>query len=160
MDPVRFAADAMLGRLARWLRVLAFDTTYDAGIADPDLVWQANAEDRILLTRDRHLLRDLRPLRFVEVRSDHPLQQLQDVVRAVPLGAPGGPLFSRCLLDNTPLPAPLPADAAARLLPHQAFEVPGSVRRCPGCGRLYWEGSHAKRMRAALQRALPQWPLA
>ena len=51
--PPRFAADAMLGRLARWLRVLGFDTAYDSAIADPELVRMAAIEERVLLTRDR-----------------------------------------------------------------------------------------------------------
>jgi non-ribosomal peptide synthetase component F len=70
MLPPRFAADAMLGRLGRWLRVLGFDTSYDAALADAALVRLANEEARILLTRDRHLLRELRPLRAHEVRQD------------------------------------------------------------------------------------------
>jgi uncharacterized protein with PIN domain len=73
----------MLGRLARWLRVLGFDTFYDAAIADPDLVAIAAREQRVLLTRDRHLLRELRPAQALEVRRDDPLEQLQDVVAAL-----------------------------------------------------------------------------
>ncbi len=153
--PPRFAADAMLGRLARWLRVLGFDTSYDAAIADPVLVQQARDEDRVLLTRDRHLLRDLRPVRAFEVRSDHPLQQLQSVVKELQLVPPKA-LFTRCMLCNTVLEA-VPPEEAARLLPQEGFEVPGPVRRCPSCERLYWDGSHARRMRQALQRALPDW---
>jgi len=70
MLPPRFAADAMLGRLGRWLRVLGFDTSYDAALDDAALVRLAHEEARILLTRDRHLLRELRPLRAHEVRQD------------------------------------------------------------------------------------------
>src|SRR5688572_28120635 len=88
MPPPRFAADAMLGRLARWLRVLGFDTSYDTELADPVLVRIANEEGRILLTRDRHLLRELQPLRVHEVRQDEPLDQLRDLVTALELPAP------------------------------------------------------------------------
>lgn len=147
----------MLGRLARWLRVLGYDTSYDMELADPVLVRQANAEDRILLTRDRHLLQDLRPARAHEVRQDDPLLQLKDVVEALQL-APPRALFTRCLLDNAALQQLQPEEALP-LLPEGVRGLADNVRRCPQCGRLYWDGSHVRRMRAALQRALPDWPL-
>ena len=154
--PFRFAADAMLGRLARWLRVLAFDTTYDAALPDAELVRRAAAEDRVVLTRDRHLLRELRPAVAVEIRKDAPLEQLRDVVTTLALPAPVE-LFTRCLLCNAELSMPLPAAEAVELLPADFRETPGPVRRCPACGKLYWHGSHVRRMRAALERALPGW---
>jgi uncharacterized protein with PIN domain len=154
-EPPRFAADAMLGRLARWLRVLGYDTSYDMTLADPVLVEQANAQQRVLLTRDRLLLRELRPDRALEIRHDEPLQQLHATVTALGL-APPGALFTRCLLCNTPLRVLAPQEALP-LLPAGVRELPGPVRQCPSCQRLYWEGSHVRRMRAALERVLPGW---
>lgn len=145
----------MLGRLARWLRVLGYDTSYDVELPDPVLVRLADAEDRIVLTRDRHLLRELRPARAHEVRQDDPLLQLRDVVTALDLPRPPE-LFTRCMLCNAPLRV-LPAADALPLLPEGVRELPGPVRRCPACGRLYWDGSHVRRMRAALERVLPGW---
>jgi len=146
----------MLGRLARWLRVLGFDTAYDAMLADPALVRLAAAEERILLTRDRHLLRELRPARALEIQNDVPLDQLRTVVTALGL-TPPPELFTRCLLCNTPLSAPLAAADASSLLPPAARGLPGPVRVCPQCGRVYWPGSHVRRMRRALASALPGW---
>lgn len=145
----------MLGRLARWLRVLGYDTSYDMELPDAVLVQLAQAEGRILLTRDRHLLRELRPARAHEVRHDDPLQQLRDVVTALEL-APPPELFTRCMLCNAPLRV-LPAAEALPLLPEGVRGLAGGVRQCPACGRLYWEGSHVRRMRAALERVLPGW---
>ena len=155
-DSPRFLADGMLGRLARWLRMLGFDTTYDATLPDPALVRLADAEGRVLLTRDRHLLRELRPARAVEIRSEVPLEQLRELVTALALRPPAE-LFTRCLVCNSPLSPPVPAVDAARELPPAARDLPGPARRCPTCGRLYWHGSHVRRMRAALERALPGW---
>ena len=154
-DSTRFAADAMLGRLARWLRVLGYDTWYDIAVADPVLVELAASEDRVLLTRDRLLLKELRPVRAHEVRQDAPLAQLRDVILTLGLQPPPE-LFTRCLLDNAPLEV-LAYDEAQPLLPEGVRGLPAPVRRCPACGRLYWDGSHVRRMRAALQRALPGW---
>jgi uncharacterized protein len=151
----RFAADAMLGRLARWLRVLGYDTSYDISVADPALVRQAEEEQRLLLTRDRHLLRELRPARALEIRQDDPLLQLRDVVHELAVPAPPL-LFTRCLLCNASLQVVEP-DEARPLLPEGVRELPGPVRRCPVCTRLYWDGSHVRRMRAALERVLPGW---
>jgi uncharacterized protein with PIN domain len=152
----RFAADAMLARLARWLRVLGWDTTLDPGLDDRELVRRADAQGRILLTRDRHLLRELRPQRPHEVRSDAPLEQLRDLVQALDL-APPLALFTRCTVCNSPLSDPLPPDLREALLPPDVRELPGPARECPGCARLYWLGSHARRMREAIERTLPGW---
>jgi uncharacterized protein len=152
----RFAADAMLARLARWLRVLGWDTTLDPELDDPELVFRANEQRRILLTRDRHLLRELRPHRSLEVRSDAPLEQLRDVVVSLQLEAPRE-LFTRCTVCNSPLSDPLTPAQREVLLPPDVRELPGPARQCPGCARIYWPGSHARRMRAALERTLPGW---
>jgi uncharacterized protein with PIN domain len=151
----RFAVDAMLGRLARWLRVLGYDTWYDSRVHDAALVRLADEEDRVLLTRDRHLLRELRPTRAVEVRRDEPLLQLRDVVGTLALTPPAA-LFTRCMLCNAPL-VELTREQALPLLPEGVQGIEGPVRRCPDCGRVYWDGSHVRRMRAALDRVLPGW---
>jgi uncharacterized protein len=152
----RFTADAMLARLARWLRVLGWDTTFQPELADPDLVLLANEQRRILLTRDRHLLRELKPHRSHEVRSDDPLEQLRDVVQSLQLPPPTE-LFTRCTVCNSPLSEPLSPEQRQAQLPPDVRDLPGPARQCPGCGRIYWPGSHARRMRAALDATLPGW---
>jgi len=151
----RFLADAMLGRLARWLRVLGYDTAYDAAAPDPELVRRTAEEGRVLLTRDRHLLRELRPARALELQRDAPLEQLAEVIEALRLSPPAE-LFTRCLLCNVPL-SEVPAEEQASLVPVASRGLPGPIRRCAECGRVYWPGSHVRRMRQALERALPDW---
>lgn len=156
MDAPRFTADAMLARLARWLRVLGWDTRLDPALPDGEIVRLAEAEHRILLTRDRGLLRELRPRQALQITHDEPLAQLTQVVHELQLAAPHE-LFTRCTVCNTPLSAPLDPQQRARLLPPDVQALPGPARACPGCGRIYWAGSHAHRMRQALERALPGW---
>lgn len=153
--PPRFLADAMLGRLARWLRTLGYDTAYDPSADDPVLVAQADAEARVLLTRDRRLVADLRPARSVLVRSDAPLAQLHEVAEACGLAAPPG-LFTRCAVCNGVL-RPATVTEAGALVPPRVRERGGAVWRCPSCGRAYWDGSHTRRMRATLAAAFPEW---
>ena len=150
-----FLADAMLGRLARWLRVLGYDTIYEPTLSDRELVARAELDGRIVLTRDRALLRDLRPEGAVEITSDDPLAQLAAVAERCAL-VPPVELFTRCLLCNVTLDD-LPDDEGRALLPPKSRELPGPVRRCSHCGRIYWNGSHARRMRETLQAALPAW---
>lgn len=145
----------MLGRLARWLRVLGYDASYDPALSDRALVALAASEDRLLLTRDRHLLRELRPARALEVTHDAPLEQLRTLVTRLEL-VPPPELFTRCLLCNAPL-VDVPPSAYATLVPPESRGLPGPVRQCPVCERVYWPGSHARRMRGALALALPEW---
>jgi uncharacterized protein with PIN domain len=156
VDAPRFTADAMLARLARWLRVLGWDTRLDPELADAEIVRLAVAEGRVLLTRDRGLLRELQPPRALEILDDDPLAQLAQVVRGLELAAPAE-LFTRCSVCNTVLSPPLGVQDRARLLPPDVQQLAGPARQCPGCGRVYWPGSHARRMRAALDRTLPGW---
>lgn len=150
-----FVVDAMLGRLARWLRVLGWDTIYDPALSDRAQVELAAAGGRVLLTRDRPLLRELRPARAIDIRSDVPLEQLRQVIETLGL-APPRELFTRCLVCNTPL-ADVPPGTYATLVPPASRGLPGPVRQCPTCERVYWPGSHARRMRRALVAALPGW---
>ena len=91
----------------------------------------------------------------LEITSDRPLEQLRAVIDACALEPPAE-LFTRCLLCNTILDE-LPRDEARSLLPLKSRDLPGPTRRCPSCGRVYWLGSHARRMRETLRRALPLW---
>ena len=110
----------------------------------------------MLLTRDRHLLRELRPPAALEIVHDAPLAQLKQVVESLDVAAPGE-LFTRCMLCNTPLSEPLTFDEIRDLVPENSRSVLGPVRRCPSCLRVYWHGSHTRRMRAAIERTLPGW---
>ncbi|HEX2207511.1 MAG TPA: Mut7-C RNAse domain-containing protein [Longimicrobium sp.] len=123
--PPRFLADAMLGRLARWLRTLGFDTRYDPAIHDPELVAPAAAEGRVLLTRDRHPIEHLRPGRALLVTDEAPLAQLRQVVEACHLAPPAEP-FTRCLVCNGALRSATPAEAATRV-PEASRALPGPV---------------------------------
>lgn len=150
-DPLRFAADAMLGGLARWLRALGHDTLWEAEIADPELVRRALAEGRVLLTRDRALAAEWWLDSLLFLHADAPLAQLAEVARRFPLRA--GALFSRCLRCNVPLEAADEADVEARVPPAvRASQT--EFRRCPCCTRIYWEGTHTARMRREIAGAL------
>lgn len=142
---MRFLCDAMLGRLARWLRLLGYDTAYsEAG--DHELARQARAEDRILLTRDTRLVKR-RGIRALLIKSQAPDDQLRQVVKE--FGLTPSRVFSRCTACNTPL-RPIPKSAVRDLVPPYVFQHHTSFQECPGCGKIYWRGSHWQRVRDRL----------
>ena len=149
----RFAADAMLGRLARWLRVLGFDTVHIPDVDDHDLVALADREGRILLTRDRHLVTYLKPRNPVLLTSSLPHEQLLEVAEACDIGMTEI-LFTRCMVCNTLLRQATEQEVAT-LVPDKARARTGPFLRCPGCSRVYWPGSHTRRMRRVLETLFP-----
>jgi uncharacterized protein with PIN domain len=143
----------MLGRLARWLRTLGFDTAHEASISDADLVRCAFVEGRHILTRDRELFVEWRIDGGLLIGSDRPLEQLAEVIGAFRLAAPDR-LFTRCRVCNAAL-VRLDGLAAAGRAPDWIVNRAGDLAECPDCGRIYWEGSHTDRMRSVLARSFP-----
>ena len=147
-------ADAMLGKLARWLRLLGYDVRYmqddDAAIAHA-----ARADGRILLTRD-HQLAERRGLHTVLVQSGCLTDQLAQVVEAVgrlPAGTP-----RRCMACNAVLVAITVETARPGVPPYVAETVGSSSDRpfhqCPECGKIYWKGTHWQGIEDRLDEAL------
>ena len=147
---VRFLADAHLGRLARRLRLLGFDTLYANDLGDARLAAIAAGEGRILLSRDRGLLMRRAVTHGLYVRHKHPGEQLQQVLERLDLYRLLRP-FTRCTLCNGRL-IPVPKEEIAPGLPPRVREAFDEFWRCDGCGRLYWQGSHYQRLRGFVDR--------
>lgn len=148
----RFMADAMLERLAAWLRIMGFDTALDRALSDQDLVRRAVREQRIILTRDRKLTEEWRVSGLHFVVSTAPLAQLHEVTRLFDLAAHARP-FTRCSRCNTDLEPAVRGEVAADV-PPRAYASHSSFFRCPTCRRVYWPGAHAERMRRTLRETL------
>jgi uncharacterized protein with PIN domain len=144
---VHFIADAMLGRLARWLRLLGFDTLYDPRISDRDLLRCALREGRTLLTRDTHFLHMKNLTNLFFVRSNDPREQVKEVLGAFPVKQQGPGRCSRCngILTNVD-----ERDSVEDIVPEFVFLRGGDFLRCGACGGVYWEGTHLRRFRAML----------
>jgi uncharacterized protein with PIN domain len=142
----------MLGRLARWLRVLGVDTAWEAHIPDEVLVRRSRDESRIVLTRDRRMPEEWRYAGITLVEAESPREQLAEVVRRFGL-AEGARPFSRCVRCNTPLEE-VAADRADAHVPERIRRDHATFRRCPVCEQSYWPGSHVARMREALESIL------
>jgi uncharacterized protein with PIN domain/sulfur carrier protein ThiS len=142
----RFFADAHLGGLARLLRLAGFDTAYENGLTDAQIEQRAREEGRIVLTRDRGLLKRRGITHGCFVRALRPREQLREIIERLDL-ARGMRPFSRCLACNAPL-APIGKGDVVHRLPPSVREAHERFTACTGCGRVYWEGSHWRRMRA------------
>ena len=151
-ENLRLLADGMLGRLARWLRLLGYDVAYDNSAADAELAHRARAEGRVLLTRDRELTRR-RGLRALLIQAEALEEQVQEVRTA--LGPPPHPALSRCAVCNTALESVPPGEIADRVPPY-VLRAQTEFQRCPGCERVYWPGTHLKKMRERLERLVPR----
>ncbi|HBY96900.1 MAG: Mut7-C ubiquitin/RNAse domain-containing protein [Ardenticatenaceae bacterium] len=141
---VRFVLDTHLGKLATYLRLLGFDTLYRNDFSDEELAQLSSSEGRILLTRDRGLLKHSRVTHGYYVRDTAPRRQLGEVLRRFDLFGSLAPL-QRCLRCNTLL-QPVAKEVISDRLPPRTKQYYHEFRICQGCGRIYWKGSHYKRM--------------
>jgi uncharacterized protein with PIN domain/sulfur carrier protein ThiS len=146
---LRFVADAHLGALARFLRMLGFDTLHANTLADEEIRALAHAERRIVLTRDRELLKCREIDRGAYVRALKPEAQLAEVARRYGLAAAARP-FTVCLRCNVLL-HPVERTAVAGRVPAAVYELHERFMGCSACGGVFWPGSHYRRMREALR---------
>lgn len=148
MDRPRFLADEMLGTLARWLRMMGYDTEYARGLLDGELLELASAEDRVLLTRDRQLAERAgsRGLLITSVVLD---EQLEQVVSAYRLNSDRP--MTRCTVCNGELEA-VGADEVAGKVPERVLELRDEFFICPMCGKVYWKGTHWDRIERTIER--------
>jgi uncharacterized protein with PIN domain len=148
---VRFIADAMLGRLSRWLRLLGFDTLYYPDIKDGDLMKLAVQEGRCLLTRDTHFLNIRNFRKFLMVHSDDPIEQVMEVLSSYNLNEFKSGRCARC---NGVLDPVARREEVRNMVPEYVFLHCGSFLRCRACGNVYWEGTHLRRFRTMLNPVL------
>lgn len=146
-----FIADAHLGKLARYLRLLGFDVVDAGDLADAAIAARSVSERRIVLTRDRGLLKRSEVTRGMWLRNTRPRRQLVEVVTRLDLRARIEP-FTRCMECNGLLET-VPEQAVRERLPPGIRGRYETITRCPGCRRLYWPGSHYVRL-SELVRAL------
>jgi uncharacterized protein with PIN domain len=156
-DP-RFVVDGHLGKLARHLRMAGFDTLYGNDWDDDEIVRLAALQRRTILTRDKAMLRRGDVARGYFVRAIEGEAQLAEVLARLQLERLAAP-FTRCRECNTPL-EDTSREAVLDRLPDKVRGLYDRFKRCPGCDRVYWEGTHFDRMKAVLQKTgvRPRFP--
>ncbi len=146
---IKFFADVNVARLVRWLRAIGIDTWWEDAISDANLVRRAIRENRFVLTLDKRLTQEWRTDNVLLLKSEKPLEQFAQVVGHFKLKLPAE-FFTRCLVCNSLLKSASAEEIAANAPPRiRASQEEFSY--CPNCEKIYWEGSHTRRMRTAVE---------
>jgi uncharacterized protein with PIN domain len=156
LETLRFIADAHLGGLAQLLRLAGFDTRYDNHFPDDEIEQLALTEHRVVLTRDRELLKRRSLVHGCYVRTLQPDAQWREVATRLGLAQHVRP-FRLCLMCNAPLRR-ASADEVSDRVPEGVLERHARFVTCDVCRRVFWEGSHWKRMRARIEELMDGAP--
>ncbi|MFC1682760.1 Mut7-C RNAse domain-containing protein [Candidatus Zixiibacteriota bacterium] len=148
LEPKRFIADVMLGRLAKWLRIIGYDTLYDRNIEDSQLIRNAARENRILLTRDAELF-DRGGFQGVFIEAQDLSSQLAQIIKELAL-KPTIAEGVRCPLCNESLHT-VHKETVRELVPAFVYATQLDFSRCPRCGKIFWKGTHWQKIKRRLE---------
>jgi uncharacterized protein len=147
---MKFLVDLMLGKLAKKLRMLGYDTTYYRGQDALELIQLARQQDRVILTRNKELTPNTENDRIIQIEEDKPFLQIKELLVRDVIILNQDSLFSRCLLCNFPLNEMTREEVEGKV-PDFIFYQENPFYGCPQCHRIYWPGSHLKRMEKSLK---------
>ncbi|MBI3930911.1 MAG: Mut7-C RNAse domain-containing protein [Chloroflexi bacterium] len=151
---MKFIVDNNVGKLARWLRMMGYDTLFFAGSDDSQMVATALAENRVILTRDTQIMKrgvvTSGRLKAVLIQSDEPERQMRQVVATLNLDGQSG-LFTICLECNQSLEGRNKQQVQG-LVPPYVFQTQSQYKQCPACHRIYWKGTHWQAMTRQLEK--------
>jgi uncharacterized protein len=143
VNDLKFLADVMVGKLARWLRVLGIDVAYSNKYRDDEIIEIARSEGRIVLTRDAGLVSRRVNVLFVMIESDDYREQVQQVIQKFSLNEFA--VFTRCLECNVLL-EPVSKESVFERVPPYVYLTQEHFALCPSCNRVFWHGTHADQM--------------
>ncbi len=151
---MKFIVDANVGKLTKWLRILGYDAVFFDGAQDGEMISSALHEDRIILTRDTHIMEwgvvKSGRVKALLIGADDPETQMRQVIRDLDLSVPGDP-FTRCLECGEPLKKIAKNDVRDRVPPY-VFKTQEQFLECPKCDRVYWRGTHWQAMVTRVKR--------
>ena len=151
-DP-KFLADIMLGSLARWLRILGYDTAYDNQIEDDEIIERCRREHRVALTRDRRLTQRSHLRGCLLIEGEELFEQIREVLQAIGQEIDLNRLLSRCLECNALLES-VDKKRIRLQVPAYVFKTQSYFKRCPSCQRVYWGGTHRRNIYQRLKTCL------
>jgi len=143
-NEIRFVAEMTLGKLAKWLRILGFDTVYAANVTGEELI--DTSRGRILLTRTRRVRNVKTAKECIFITSNHPFEQLREVVLALGIAKEDIRPYSRCIRCNASIRW-VEKNAVRGKIPDYIWETQDTFHTCSHCRKIYWSGSHIQRSR-------------
>ncbi len=149
----KFLADEMLGRLAKWLRLLGYDTKYSRRIPDSEIIDIAESEGRIILTRDTRLVLRKRCRDYIFIREDRWRAQLRQVYLEAGLNRDAA--LTICAVCNEPL-RPIPKGSLEARVPAYVYETQEEFAECAVCSRVFWEATHTRKIIDELARLIEE----
>ena len=149
IEKPRFIADAMLGSLAKWLRIMGFDTLYYRVIEDSELARIAKQGERTILSKDNALCRSKKSGECLLIQSDKIVEQLKEVMKAYHIIPDRMHASMRCTSCNGNL-FPAERNSVSAEVPDYVLQNTNAFLKCEECGKVYWEGSHKRMIEAAI----------
>lgn len=150
----KFIVDNNVGKLAKWLRIMGYDTLFFDGRNDSRMIATALAEGRVIITRDTQIMRrrvvTSGQLKAILIKGDEPELQIRQVITALKLNCQFRP-FAICLECNQPL-VERSKQQVKDLVPPYVFQTQSQYVECPTCHRIYWRGSHWQAMTKKLNQ--------
>lgn len=148
---MRFSADEMLGKLARWLRLGGIDVSYRQNIPDRELLDEAQREGRIIITRDTRMIQKLKPEEFLFITQDRLEDQFREFQSRFGPALEEARSLSRCAECNASL-LPLTKDQVEGKVWPYVFASQSAFTGCPACGKVYWRATHVEKILHRLEQ--------
>jgi len=146
---MKFVCDEMLGTLAKWLRILGYDTAYVKNMEDDEILKIAEKEDRIIITRDKVLAEKSEKALYIDEKDLE--KQIEKVFKKLNLEIDEDKILSRCILCNTPVMS-IKKEKIEGKVPEHVWKTHEKFWICPKCKRIYWMGSHWNDMEEKIKK--------
>lgn len=152
-ESISFIADVMLGKLAKWLRILGFDVLYNSHLDDKYILETALKENRVILTKDKRLYDSVSklPLICIFIYGNGSFAQLKSLIKILNLKKDDIAIFSRCVMCNS-LISVVNKQEVEGLVPDFVYDTVLYFSKCKNCGKIYWKGSHQNRVEKIIDK--------